>query len=69
MSDINIFLGILFMIFGGVSIVRPDISFKFRAWMGQKLWGMEIKASKVTYQRYKILGVFYFLIGLVIMVS
>ena len=69
MRETNIFLGFIFMILGGVSIVRPDISFKLRAWMAQKFWGMKIKASKVTYNRYKILGVFYFLIGLAIMIS
>jgi hypothetical protein len=63
----NIVIGFLFVVLGGLSVVDPKKAWSIRTYIGRKFFGVTYKPSKKTFQLYKYLGIVYIVIGLLLL--
>lgn len=59
--------GFVLLLFGGLSVVRPDVVLGFRVWIAKKLFGATYRPTQKTAQVQKILGVAFVLLGIMIL--
>lgn len=65
----SLLIGFIFLVLGAISIVNPKAAWEIRTFIGRKLFAMSYKPSPKTFNRFKVLGLFYMIIGLLIIVS
>lgn len=56
--------GILFVILGGLSVIRPELSMRMRTWLVRTLTGAQFIPTERTLNLYRIVGVAFVVIGL-----
>lgn len=59
-----VIIGLIFLVLGVLSIVKPEVAWNVRTFIGRKVFGISYKASDRTYRWFRIVGVVYILIGL-----
>lgn len=64
----RVFVGVLFVVLGGIQAIAPEKYFEFQKMIGKKIMGISYKASPKTFRIYKMLGVFFVIVGLIVLV-
>ena len=59
-----ILVGVLFLILGGVAVLRTDLVLRFQIWVQRVIMGAEYIPSSRTYLIMRILGAIFIVIGL-----
>lgn len=62
-------LGLLFIILGVLSIVKPELAWQIRTFIGRKVFGISYKATDKTYRWFRLVGLLYIGIGLAMMAT
>lgn len=65
MTDNNLLPSLIFIIWGGLSILKPELVLKFRAWLAKKIYAADYKFSQKTITIQRFFGILFILIGLV----
>ncbi len=67
MNEKNLVIGVLFLIWGGVSLLRPEIIIKFRQLIAKKIFGVKYETSARTLVVQRIMGLLFIAVALIIM--
>ena len=57
-------IGLLFMILGGITVVRPDFLIRLQIWTQEKVMGAQYIPGERTYKVARIMGALFMFIGL-----
>ena len=57
-------VGLIFLVFGGMNVVRPDLMVRFQVWTQRVIMGAQYVPSERTYKVNRIFGVVFVLLGL-----
>jgi len=57
-------VGFIFLVFGGMNVVRPDFMVRFQVWTQRVIMGAQYIPSERTYKVNRIFGVLFVLLGL-----
>ena len=57
-------VGFIFLVFGGMNVVRPDLMVRFQVWSQRVIMGAQYVPSERTYKVNRIFGVVFVLLGL-----
>jgi len=57
-------VGFIFLVFGGMNVVRPDLMVRFQVWTQRVIMGAQYVPSERTYKVNRIFGVVFVLLGL-----
>jgi len=60
------FVGFVFLLLGGMNVVRPDLMVRFQVWTQRAIMGAQYIPSERTYKVNRIFGAFFLLIGLIV---
>lgn len=60
-------VGILFIILGGINVIKPSIFVEYQRFVSKKILGAEFKPSEKTYKVRQIIGVFFIVVGFLIL--
>jgi len=58
-------VGFIFLLLGGLNVVRPDFMVRFQVWSQRFFMGAQYIPSVRTYKVNRIFGAFFLLIGLI----
>ena len=57
-------VGFIFLVFGGMNVVRPDLMVRFQVWSQLVVMGAEYIPSERTHTVIRIFGVLFVFLGL-----
>lgn len=60
----SIIVGVIFIIFGGLTVIYPSVLLRFQIWTQRVIMRAEYIPSRRTYTRVRIVGAFLLIIGL-----
>lgn len=60
--------GFILVVVGGINVVKPAIMVELQRWISQNIYGAEYKPSAKTYKVQKLLGIFFLIMGLSVLV-
>jgi len=58
-------VGFVFLLLGGMNVVRPDIMVRFQVWTQRAIMGAQYIPSERTYKVNRIFGAIFLFIGLI----
>ncbi len=61
--------GFVFLAFGGLNAVKPEVYIKYQKWIFKTVYGAAFIPSAKTIKINKFMGVVFVLMGLIILVS
>ena len=53
------FISIIFFIYAGIAIFKPELIARFQTWANKKILGAQFKASKRTLRYYRGIGIIF----------
>ncbi|HEY4473668.1 MAG TPA: hypothetical protein VI957_00705 [Candidatus Paceibacterota bacterium] len=59
-------VGFVLLVFGGMNVVRPDLMVRFQVWSQRVIMGAQYVPSERTYRVNRIFGIFFVLLGLLV---
>lgn len=59
-------VGFVLFVFGGFTVVRPDLMVRFQVWSQRAIMGAQYVPSQRTYRVVRFFGAFFILLGLLI---
>ena len=59
-----IIVGLIFVLIGILQIIKPELYIKFVKWQMKLIWRVDMKYTKYTKKRVRIIGTLFLLIGL-----
>ena len=59
-------VGFIFLVFGGMNVVRPDLMVRFQVWSQRVIMGAQYVPSERTYKVNRMFGVVFVLLGLLV---
>ena len=62
--DQQTIIGFLFLVFGGLNVLRPDLMVRFQVWSQRVVMGAQYIPSERTYKVNRMFGVVFVLLGL-----
>jgi len=68
MEQSPLFVGFVFLILGGVGVVRTDLVMQFQIWSNRVIMGAQYVPSRRTYAIVRGFGILFVLFGLTVIV-
>ena len=68
MEQSPLFVGLFFLVLGGVGVVRTDLVMRFQIWSNRVIMGAQYIPSRRTYSIMRGFGVLFVLAGLAVVV-
>lgn len=62
----QVIVGFIFLVFGGLNVVRPDLMLRFQVWSQRIIMGAQYIPSERTYTVIRMFGVFFVLAGFLV---
>lgn len=62
----QVIVGLIFLVFGGLNVVRPDLMLRFQVWSQRIIMGAQYIPSERTYTVIRMFGVFFVLAGFLV---
>lgn len=60
-------VGFVFLVLGGTYVVSPEKIFNFQKAVSKKVYGVTLKPSARTFKTYKLIGIIFFIMGLIVL--
>jgi len=64
-----LFIMALFILLGLFIVIKPDSYIKFIQLYTRKIWGADLKVTKSTERRIRIIGILFLIIGLIVIAN
>lgn len=68
MEEGKLITGFMFLVVGGMNVVKPEILINYQKWISKKLYKAQFQPSAKTYQVQRVFGIIFLLIGFSVLI-